>query len=582
MDWARHYHLLAVRRSFKIVLKRMTCMGNKMPNDGQLKRGVKDDALVYSSDPGTLVNGQVWGLGAAEKTYAVNHFDAAVEDKLFSYTPGRVVKNVFNKYESNEFQVACYYTDWSQYDSRYGNGPGDPSVNYSVGGRGTDAMRLQAMGPFDKIVVGFAGIIGDEGEKKPVIDKAAIDFGIASGPADLPNQRGKATFTDSWGDVLSYINCGFNSWVSNDAIAMFHPDRAQGLLGALVKLKRSKPDLRISLSLGGWTMSQAFHHIAKEPALRTVLALSLKRIVDAFPMFTDLDIDWEYPGVPGAPGNQFGPEDAPNFAALIREIKAHLPSMHLSIAVNAEPAKMAAADIPSLLAAGVEGLNVMCYDFFGTPWAEHLAHHTNLRGNPSDASQNSATKAVDYLLSLGVAPKKIFLGYAAYSRNAQRARIDGVSPLRGSYQPYPDQTTVGSFESGTTEWPDVLYQYMDFENQTGRNGFQLYTDTVADADFLYNSQSQVFMSLDTPRSVKAKAEYARSKGLGGMFVWTGDGDSGLLTNAAREGLGCRVQQQVVDMAPFYFSGITGAEMVKEAFRNIGETEPRELQSITRR
>ena len=44
----------------------------------------------------------------------------------------------------------------------------------------------------------------------------------------------------------------------------------------------------------------------------------------------------------------------------------------------------------------------------------------------------------------------------------------------------------------------------DLENQKGRNGFNVYTDQVADADFLYNPESKLFMSLDTPRTVKAK------------------------------------------------------------------------------
>ena len=117
-------------------------------------------------------------------------------------------------------------------------------------------------------------------------------------------------------------------------------------------------------------------------------------------------------------------------------------------------------------------------------------------------------------------------------------------------------TTVGTFESGSTEWYDHIANYLDLENQTGRNNFIVYTDEVADADFLYNPQSKVFMSLDTPRTVKAKAEYVKSRGLGGLFTWTADLDRGPLVNAAREGLGCEMTRQTVDMRPFYFKGIT--------------------------
>ncbi len=63
------------------------------------------------------------------------------------------------------------------------------------------------------------------------------------------------------------------------------------------------------------------------------------------------------------------------------------------------------------------------------------------------------------------------------------------------------------------------------------------------------------MSLDTPRTVKAKGEYAASLGLGALFTWTIDQDNGVLVNAAREGLGYEMASEVIDMEPFYFEGI---------------------------
>lgn len=86
--------------------------------------------------------------------------------------------------------------------------------------------------------------------------------------------------------------------------------------------------------------------------------------------------------------------------------------------------------------------------------------------------------------------KQVFIGYAGYSRNAHDATIQSVSPLKGTYTPGYG-TTVGTFESGSTEWYDHIANYLDLENQTGRNNFIVYTDEVADADFLYNPQSKV-------------------------------------------------------------------------------------------
>lgn len=76
----------------------------------------------------------------------------------------------------------------------------------------------------------------------------------------------------------------------------------------------------------------------------------------------------------------------------------------------------------------------MTYDFFGTPWATELAHHTNLYPNGS-ANNWSVETAVNYLESIGVPLKQVFIGYAGYSRNAHDATIQSVSPLKGTYTP---------------------------------------------------------------------------------------------------------------------------------------------------
>ncbi|MDU1515311.1 MAG: glycosyl hydrolase family 18 protein, partial [Klebsiella oxytoca] len=201
---------------------------------------------------------------------------------------------------------------------------------------------------------------------------------------------------------------------------------------------------------------------------------------------------------------------------------------------------------------GLYGINVMTYDFFGTPWAETLTHHTNL--NALEEGSWAVNTIVDHLLAEGFPADRINIGYAGYTRNGRSVELESLSPLKGSYNPGTG-TTTGTFESGTTEWYDVIYNYLDLENQKGRNGFNVYTDQVANADYLYNPESKLFMSLDTPRSVKAKGEYAAKLGLGGMFTWTIDQDNGVLVNAAREGLGYEIASEVIDMEPFYFEGI---------------------------
>ncbi|KAG0167070.1 hypothetical protein DFQ28_005935 [Apophysomyces sp. BC1034] len=592
-------------------------MSDQKDNQGIAYSGGRPGSkIVENGDPGTKhpTESKQVGQGAAETTYNKLSIDFKNNDSKFTLTPGRVAKNVFNKYNKNDkYKVFCYYTDWSQYDSRYGANLDDKNVDYSQGGRGTDIMRLKENCPFDKIVIGFAGIIGDQGEKKVMIKKAARGsygkqipedptkgFQILddiSGAEDNETQtggayeaeynldanKGKVTFTDPWGDVLSYMNCGFTAYKCNDATKLYNQTKAQGVLGALSQIQKTNSGLPISLSLGGWTMSQAFHYIAKNPDQRKRLVDGLATIITKFPMFTEIDVDWEYPGsagnaitTPNVKPNDYGAEDPENFAQLIREIKANstLKSLKISIATSAVVDKLKAANIPLLIDAGVDHLNLMSYDFFGTPWAERIMHHTNLKRDHSvqkkqlsdeletkPDEKNSTDDAIQYLIKdIRIDPKQIFVGYAGYTRNAKEVKtikVTETTPLDGTYNTTPAGNTIGSFESGSTEWPDMIYNYLDLENKGEINGYKLYTDKTSNADFLYSETSNVFMSLDTPRSVKAKGEYVAQYDLGGMFIWTGDADNGLLTNAAREGLGFIADgDKKIDMEPFYFEGIT--------------------------
>ncbi|MFI3311009.1 glycoside hydrolase family 18 protein [Ewingella allii] len=485
---------------------------------------------------------------ATEESYRIDGFDPATSTEKYSYTSARVAKPVYNKYNNaGRPKVFGYYTDWSQYDGRL-QGSQQPADR----GRGVD-LALVAPTAFDKLIIGFVGILGDLGEKSTAIANGAAAFG-------LHDQEGSVTFLDVWGDTQTFVNNGFPGYLEVNMPDDFQQEKVQGVLGGLRDLqKRAKAeghDLVLSFSVGGWTMSNGFYNMARDPIQRVRFTSSIVDIFKRFPMFSEVDIDWEYPGAPGN-NNPYAEDDSVYYVHLIRELRnafnnAGLPNTKISIASSADPAILAKSDIPGLLDAGLNGINLMTYDFFGTPWAPALNHHTNL--HKTEATTYGTDAAVDFLIGLGVQQSNINIGYAGYTRNARNASISQLSPLVGTYEPGA-ATTTGTFESGSTEWYDIINNYLDLEAQKGKNGFDLYTDEVADADYLYSSTSKLFLSLDTPRTVKAKAAYARNRGLGGVFTWTADQDNGLLVNAAREGLGSPIITQKIDMSPFYFKGI---------------------------
>lgn len=411
----------------------------------------------------------IQGDTITETTHAANGFDPATSDDKISYTSARVAKPVYNKYKNSTTKpkVFGYYTDWSQYDSRL-------QGNMSEPGRGYDLTNVSPTA-YDKLIFGFVGITGFR-----KIDKEDRDV-VAEAAALCGKVKYEPTFLDPWGDFQSYINLGFETSGWDVDPKTVTQANAKGMLGALrdmqAKAKAAGHTLALSMSIGGWSMSNGFHETAASDSSRKIFAKGVVKLFKQFPMFSEVDIDWEYPNDEGA-GNPFGPEDGANYALLIAELRKQLDSaglsnVKISIAASAVTTIFDHAKVKDLLAAGLYGINLMTYDFFGTPWAETLGHHTNRKA--LEEGGWAVETIVDHLLAEGFSADRINIGYAGYTRNARQAEIESLSPLKGSYNPGSGVTT-GSFESGTSEWYDVIYSYLDLENQKGRNGFNVYTD----------------------------------------------------------------------------------------------------------
>ncbi|MHA1066849.1 glycoside hydrolase family 18 protein [Enterobacter ludwigii] len=568
-------------------------------------------ALVHSEDPGTpnVTLGRV-GVGATEQTYLINNFNPQTDPSTYSdlsWTSARKAQRRYNTYQSTDkYSVFCYVDDWAQYDSRYK--VDDNPVKFDTGGRGADYLWLEDSG-YDKLVLGFAGIIGfTDPTNSGMNDKlnlAAYEFGIISTATEAAaaDAKGSMTFADSWGDVGSYLNCGFDGWVPGTPEELYMQARAQGVFGALTK----KTTKRLAFSLGGWTMSWAYSELCnpENSVLQERLIQGIQDFLSRFPRFTHLDLDWEYPGSVGN-GIPHTPEDGENFAALIERIYNECyvdgAPIGISIAISANIATLTAANIAGtvnrLAACGVS-FNLMSYDLFtlnNNGAINDLGHHTNLLKS-SGTSEFSIEAAVDFLIDCGVTPHKIFIGFAGYTRNVRNATLTDITPLRGTYNTL-FQSTVGTFEYGVTEFPDLLANYLDLEGmanagpelanqvQLHSTGFVLCTDTEADADFLYNPTTKLFMSIETPRTVRRKAEYVKDKRLGGLFIWTGDQDSGLLVNAAWEGLGFSpINAEPFDMIPYYnIKGVTSIQELDNLLnrRIPGMKIPRESQYANHR
>ena len=145
----------------------------------------------------------------------------------------------------------------------------------------------------------------------------------------------------------------------------------------------------------------------------------------------------------------------------------------------------------------------MTYDFSG-PWTSHAGHHAQLYSPKvphNDAARVSCSSAVSYAKSQGVCSQKILLGVPAYGRSFLGARRPG------------DHFTGHAGEEGTFEYKDLP-----------RPGAVANFDKEAGAVYCVGGDGG-FVTYDDPRIVQMKARFALEEGLGGLFFWTGTGDS---------------------------------------------------------
>ncbi|HEY0333529.1 MAG TPA: glycosyl hydrolase family 18 protein [Stenotrophomonas sp.] len=99
-------------------------------------------------------------------------------------------------------------------------------------------------------------------------------------------------------------------------------------------------------------------------------------------------------------------------------------------------------------------------------------------------------------------PAKIHLGVAFYGRS-----FGDVAPQRdGLLQ------TFGS-DGGFISWRDIA------NTRLGNKAWTRQWDASAQAPTLWNASTHQFISYDDPQSLRAKIDYVRAKGLGGVMYW---------------------------------------------------------------
>ncbi|WP_375849419.1 glycoside hydrolase family 18 protein [Bradyrhizobium tunisiense] len=302
-----------------------------------------------------------------------------------------------------------------------------------------------------------------------------------------------------------------------------------GNFAQLTELKRSSPELRILIALGGWSGSKYFSAAAATPRSRARFAQS---VIEAFfrpypGLFDGVDVDWEFPVSGGRPGNLARLEDRTNLTLLIAELRRRLTEfsalerreLELTIAVSAVPNKIINLEAAAL-APLVDRIHLMAYDYHaGSTFAGFNAPLFACAGDPSPDLNVDAS--VNALIRAGVPRAKVTLGVAFYGR-----AVAGVPQENGGLL---QKGTMASEEWGGSDGID----YRDLVvRRPEEQGFRRYWCDEAQVPWLYDAERRIWISYDDPLSIASKTMYARAHGLAGIMIWDLFADDGSLLLAA--------------------------------------------------
>ncbi|SPQ94262.1 unnamed protein product (mitochondrion) [Plasmodiophora brassicae] len=227
-------------------------------------------------------------------------------------------------------------------------------------------------------------------------------------------------------------------------------------------IRTRNPDINVIISIGGWTFSKEFSIVARSESSREKFAASVAEFVVEHG-FDGVDIDWEFPVAGGHEDNHRSPDDGVNFTKLLDAVRQHLTRAQ----------QMTQRHRPFLLIC--DHVNIMTYDAYGS-WSDVTGHHAALFPFIDDAVKDYAQGGV-----------------------ARRCPYKGIPQ--------------GTHESGVVDHDDLLANY------DAAHGFQCHSDSRSCTPVYWNPTTGIWVTGECSTSVQAKARYAKTNGLAGVFCW---------------------------------------------------------------
>lgn len=341
-------------------------------------------------------------------------------------------------------------------------------------------------------------------------------------------------------DQLTHINYAF-VFISDDGECMFgdewadaqfpYPgdneddDSLKGNFKQLQLLKEAHPKLQTLISVGGWTGSAKFSDVALTAEAREKFAASCVKFMKQYG-FDGIDIDWEFPTGGGDAGNTERPEDVANYPLMLAELRKQLDvqdqtdGRHYLLTIAAATGQDFISKLDwTQIEPALDWINVMTYDFSGS-WSEKTGFNAPLYDSVANPPEGGSVDSViqDYLAT-GIPAQKLVVGVPFYGRG-----WSGVAATdNGLHQSYGESIVDDGMDFRTMG--DYLKTYTRYWSDTAK------------VPWLYDPTSGTMISYDDAESLKAKVDYVKTQGLGGVMIWelaSDDADHSLLDAVTAE------------------------------------------------
>lgn len=318
---------------------------------------------------------------------------------------------------------------------------------------------------------------------------------------------------------------------------------AQGNIDQIYTMKQKNRNMKVLLSIGGFSYSQAgkFGPASSTVDGRRRFAHSAVKLMANWG-FDGIDVDWEYPK---------DNREAADFVTLLKDTRYELNRYAkdnkqdyrylLTVAASAGPSYYKLLKLKDM-DEFVDSWNLMAYDYAGA-WDKTTGHQANVFPDPSNTASTkfNTEQAVDDYIAAGIAPDKLNLGFPLYGRSF--TQTDGMGK---------EFTGVGkgSIEPG-------VWLYKDLP----RPGANVTVDKTVLGTYSYDTKTRELVSYDNAESASLKALYLMRKGLGGAVFWDASGDrpgkDSLVASVARSIWPLEASQNMLEFPASEYSNIRG-------------------------